>query len=146
MAVRIGHKTCGPDGRFHFDTEEFTWDALTGEPYELPFPVYGTLPVDLNGDGYHELVYGIPGQDGTVVDRHGVEVGCVGAPVAMLSKFLDRPGEQILAYHADGTVRAWGDRNAEDRPQATIRFEHPLYRANQRLGGVGYNVQVLGGL
>jgi hypothetical protein len=146
MAVRIGHKTCGPDGRFHFETDEFVWDALTGEPYELPFPVYGTLPVDLNGDGYHELVYGIPGQDGTVVDRHGAEIGSVGAPVAMLSRFLDRPGEQILAYQADGTVRVWSDCNAQDRPEATRRYEDPLYRVNQRLGGVGYNIHVLGGL
>lgn len=146
MAVRIGHKTCGPDGRFHFDTDEYVWDALTGEPYDLPLGVYGTLPVDLNGDGYHELVRGIPGQEGTVLDRYGREVGSVGAPVAMLSKLLDRPGEQILAYHADGTVRIWGDRNAEDRPEAVDRFQHPLYRANQRLGGVGYNVNALGGL
>ena len=146
MAVRIGHKTCGPDGRFHYDRDAFVWDALTGEPYNLPFDVYGTLPVDLNGDGYHELVYGIPGQDGTVIDRHGNKVGSVGAPVAMLSKFLDLPGEQILAYSPDGTIRVWADRNAEDRAEAIARFSHPLYRANQRLGGVGYNVNVLGGL
>jgi hypothetical protein len=146
MAIRIGHKTCGPDGRFHFDTDEFVWDALTGEPYDLPFGVYGTLPVDLNGDGYHELVYGIPGQDGTIIDRHGAKLGSVGGPVAMLSKFLDHPGEQIVAYYADGTVRVWGDRSAADSPEAIIRFEHPLYRINQRLGGVGYNVHVLGGL
>jgi hypothetical protein len=142
MAIRIGHKTCGPDGRFHFDTDEFVWDALTGEPYDLPFGVYGTLPVDLNGDGYHELVYGIPGQDGTIIDRHGAKLGSVGGPVAMLSKFLDHPGEQIVAYYADGTVRVWGDRSAADSPEAIIRFEHPLYRINQRLGGVGYNVHV----
>lgn len=146
MAIRIGHKTCGPDGRFHFDRDAFVWDALSGEPCDLPFDVYGTLPVDLNGDGYHELVYGIPGQDGTVVDRHGTKVGSVGAPVAMVSKFLDLPGEQILAYSADGTIRVWGDGNAEDRPEAVARFSHPLYYANQRLGGVGYNLNVLGGL
>ena len=29
-------------------------------------------------DGYDELVYGIPGQNGKVVDRHGTELGAVG--------------------------------------------------------------------
>jgi hypothetical protein len=146
MAVRIGHKTCGPDGRFHYDRDAFAWHALTGQPYELPFDVYGTLPVDLNGDGYHELVRGLPGQDGTVLDRHGRVLGSVGAPAAMLGHLLDRPGEQILTYHANGRIEVWGDHCAEDRPGACARYQQPLYRANQRLGAVGYNVQVLGGL
>jgi hypothetical protein len=146
MAIRIGKKTCGPDGRFHSDQDEFTFDALTGEPYPLPFGTYGTLPIDLNGDGNHELVRGITGQDGAVFDREGNVVGSVGAPVAMLSKFLDRPGEQLLAYHADGTLRIWGDRNAEDSPRALERYSLPIYAANQRLTGVGYNLVNLGGL
>jgi hypothetical protein len=146
MAIRIGHKTCGPDGRFHYDREAFTWAALTGERCELPFDPYGTLPVDLNGNGYHELVRGIPGQDGTVLDRHGHVLGSVGAPAAMVAKLLDRPGEQILTYHADGTIRVWGDRNAKDDAATCARCTGPLYQANQRLGAVGYNVQVLGGL
>ena len=146
MAIRIGHKTCGPDGRFHFERDEFVWDALTGQAYDLPICPYGTLPVDVNGDGYHELVRGIPGQDGAVFDRHGRALGSVGAPAALLCKFFDRPGEQILAYHRDGTICVWGDRNAIDRTHATERFAHPLYDANRRLGGVGYNVHVLGGL
>ena len=146
MAIRIGHKTCGPDGRFHYDRDAFTWAALTGQRCELPFDPYGTLPVDLNGNGYHELVRGIPGQDGTVLDRHGHVLGSVGAPAAMVAKLLDRPGEQILTYHADGTIQVWGDRNAMDDAATCARCTGPLYRANQRLGAVGYNVQVLGGL
>jgi hypothetical protein len=146
MAVRIGQKTCGPDGRFHFDRDEFTFDALAGEPYALPFSVYGTLPVDLDGDGFHELVYGIPGQDGAIVDGDGTHLGNVGGPVAMLSKFMDHPGEQLLAYYPDGILRIWGDREAEDSSQALARYAHPLYAANQRLTGVGYNLVNLGGL
>ncbi len=146
MAIRIGHKTCGPDGRFHYNRDAFVWSALTGEPYELPFDPYGTLPVDLNGDGYHELVRGIPGQDGTVLDRHGHVLGSVGGPAALLGKLLDRPGEQVLTYSPDGTIQIWGDRHAHDTPAARARYESPLYGANQRLGAVGYNVQVLGGL
>ena len=102
--------------------------------------------MDVNGDGYHELVRGIPGQDGAVFDRYGRALGSVGTSAALLCKFFDRPGEQILAYHADGTICVWGDRNAVDRPYAIERFSHPLYDANRRLGGVGYNVHVLGGL
>jgi hypothetical protein len=145
-AVRIGHKTCGPDGRYHNAVDEFAFDALTGEPVRLPFSTYGTIPVDLSGDGLHELVRGRASRDGNVLDRHGRPVGTLGAAVAMACKFLDRPGEQLLAYYPDGTVRAWGDRNAQDSPQALARYAHPFYRANRRLFGVGYNLTVLGGL
>ncbi|MCI0477085.1 MAG: hypothetical protein L0Y55_12620, partial [Anaerolineales bacterium] len=107
MAIRIGAKTCGPDGRFHIDRDEFTFDALSGAPRPLPFSVYGTLPVDLNGDGYHELVRGMSGQDGAIFDRVGNVVANIGAPVAMLSKFMDHAGEQLLAYYPDGTLRVW---------------------------------------
>ena len=146
MAIRIGHKTCGPDGRFHFERDEFVFNPLNGEPYTLPFSVYGTLPVDLNGDGYHELVRGIPGQNGEVLDRHGQTLGHIGGTVAMLSHFMTQPGEQILAHYPDGTVRVWGDRRAEDNEAALARYAHPFYTANQRLTGVGYNLPNLGGL
>ncbi|MGD9497831.1 MAG: polysaccharide lyase 11 [Armatimonadota bacterium] len=112
MAIRIGHKTCGPDGRHHFDRDEFVFDAATGAPVELPFGVYGTLPVDLDGDGVHELVYGIAGQDGRVIDRLGAELGCTGGPSALCGNLMPRPGEQILSYHEDGRLGVWGDANA----------------------------------
>jgi hypothetical protein len=35
-AIRIGAKTCGPDGRFHYDRVEFVFDALTGGRRTLP--------------------------------------------------------------------------------------------------------------
>lgn len=108
MAIRIGRKTCGPDGRFHTDRTEYVFDALTGAPVNLPFSVYGTLPVDLDGDGYDELVYGIPGQDGRVIDRWGQELGCVGGTVALGGKLLAGPGEQLLVYRPDGRLQVWG--------------------------------------
>lgn len=114
MAIRIGHKTCGADGRHRFDRDEFVFDAATGATVELPFGVYGTVPVDLDGDGVHELVYGIPGQDGQVIDRHGNDLGGTGGPSALRGSFMSRPGEQILTYHPDGTLQAWGDANAEE--------------------------------
>lgn len=137
-AIRIGHKTCGPDGRFHQDRDEFVFDVMTGEPRDLPFSVYHTIPVDVNGDGLHELVRGIPGGNGDVLDRDGNVVGSVGGPVAMACKFLDRPGEQLLAYYPDGAVRVWGDRNAEDTDAALARYAHPFYQVNRSraLGGL----------
>lgn len=146
MAIRIGKKTCGPDGRFHQDREEFTYDALSGQPVSLPFSVYRTMPVDLNGDGCHELVRGLPGGDGEVLDRDGTVVGTVGGTVAMASRFLDLPAEQLLVYYPDGTARFWLDRNAAASPHALERYRHPFYEANQRLTAVGYNLCNLGGL
>jgi len=145
-AVRIGHKICGPDGRFHTGIDEFAFDALTGEPMALPWSSYGTFPIDLDGDGKHELVRGRASRDGEVMDGQGRTIGKLGAAVAMACKFLDLPGEQMLAYHADGTIRVWGDRNAADCPAALERYAHPFYRANQRVFAVGYNLNVLGGL
>ena len=146
MAVRIGAKVCGPDGRYHDQTDEFSYDALTGEPVELPFSVYRTLPVDLDGDGLHELVRGAPSGDGAVLDRRGNSIADVGAPVALASHFFDRPGEQLLSYHADGLLRVWADRHAADSEAACQRYAHPFYQAAERLGGVGYHWPVLGGI
>jgi len=145
MAIRIGTKTCGPSGRHHLDREEFTFDARTGRPHALPFSVYRTVPVDLNGDGLHELVRGRPG-GGEVLDRRGAVVATLGGGIAMASKFLDHPGEQVLSYHADGTLRVWADRNARDAPAALARYGHPFYEANQRLTCTGANLGVLGGV
>jgi hypothetical protein len=145
-AVRIGHKVCGPDGRYREGVEEFAWDAMTGRPVELPFATYGTLPVDLNGDGLHEIVRGRASSDGEVLDRHGNHIGTTGGPVALVCRFTDRPGEQMLSYHEDGTVRIWADANAEDTDAAVARYAHPFYEASRRLGATGYNLQVLGGL
>ncbi|MFO8007191.1 MAG: polysaccharide lyase 11, partial [Candidatus Brocadiia bacterium] len=146
MAIRIGHKTAGPAGFTREGVEEFVFDALTGEPLELGFSVYRTVPVDLDGDGRHELVRGLHGANGEVLDADGDQVGSIEGQVAMVGRFLDRPGEQILAYSPDGTVRVYADASARDSDAAMRRYEHPLYRANQRLSATGYNISVLGGL
>jgi len=145
-AIRISTKTAGPDGRFHQGREEFVFDALTGEERHLPFSVYRTLPVDIDGDGRHELVRGVPGGDGAVLDREGRILGAVEGTVAMISKFADHPGEQILSYREDGTVRVYADREAEDSAAAAARYQHPTYKANQRLTATGYNLTALAGL
>ncbi len=81
-----------------------------------------------------------------MIDRTGAAIGNVGGHVAMASKFMDRPGEQILCYYPDGTLRIWADANAQDSPSARARYAHPFYRANQRLTATGYNLVNLGGI
>ena len=146
MAIRIDYKTCGPDGRFHFGNQEFTFDLLTGEPHPLPYSTLGVLPVDLDGDGCHELVGGLDEGDGKVFDRLGKPLGAVGGSLALASKFLDRPGEQLLTFYPDGTLRIWADQNAEDSEAALARYAHPFYKTNQRLGSSGANLNALTGL
>ena len=146
MSIRIGQKFCGPDGRWHNGTEQFAWDARTGAPMELPFNGYKTIPVDLDGDGFHEIVRGAPSGDGEVLTGAGERIGSVGGAVAIAAKLLDAPGEQLLSYHEDGGVRIWADRNAEDSAVASERYVSPLYRANRKLTGSGYNLNALAGL
>lgn len=145
-AVRIGAKRCGPNGRSHQSVEEFAFDAAGGEPLELGFSHYRTIPVDLNGDGRHELVRGLPGGDGEVLDSAGRPVGSVGGPVALACKVNAIAGEQLLSYHADGRLRLWHDEQAHDGVEAIARYTHPAYANNRRLGCTGQNHAVLGGI
>ena len=136
-AIRIGGKSFGPHGYINEDFTEWNYDALSGAPVQLPYTGRSAYPIDLSGDGYHEFVRTFQvGDDlvmGEVLDRAGRVLGCVGSEVAMTSKFLSRPGEQLLAFHPDGLIRAWGDRNAQDSPVALARYAHPFYAKNQRL-------------
>lgn len=132
----------------HDELDEFVWDAYDGAERAVEFPVYSTAPVDIDGDGRHELVYRMFDRAGLVVDGHGEEIGRADEHVAhgQPSKLLDHPGEQLVTYADDGTVRVWGDRNAVDSEQARERYDHPYYRKSQRLSAVGYNWRNLGGL
>ncbi len=146
MAIRIGSKSAGTKGFFRKGVEEFTYDAFTGQPHKLAFSVFCTLPVDLSGDGIHELYRGLAEGDGAVLDHTGKVIANIGGHAGMASKFMPHPGEQILAYHPDGKVRIWSDRNAEDSELAKSRYSHPFYRANQKLTATGYNLINLTGL
>lgn len=146
MAIRIGGKTAGPKGFFRKGVEEFTYEALSGQAHPLPFSVFGTLPVDLNGDGIHELVRGLAQGNGEIFDNRGRIIGHVEGSTAIASKLLDHPGEQILCCRSDGTVCIWADRKAEDSQEALNRYSHPFYKANQKLTATGYNIVNLGGI
>lgn len=141
MSIRIDAKTCGREGRFHYGREEFVFDALTGERLSLPFSTYKTVPVDINGDGYHEFI-----SDGNIISHQGEILARVGGSVAMASKFMDVPGEQLLCYYMDGTIRIWADMNAQDSEDAMNRYQHPFYKTNQKLTASGSNLVVLGGI
>jgi hypothetical protein len=146
MAIRIGGKTAGPQGFARRDVEEFVYDAFTGKKQQLRFSVFGTMPADLNGDGLHELVRGLAGGDGCVLDGTGRVVGKVEGTAELASRFMDRPGEQLVTYARDGTIRIWADLNARDTEAARWRYQHRFYLANQRLTASGYNRHNLGGL
>ena len=135
MAIKIGAKSAGPDGLHHRGTIEYAFDVFTGERTEFPFSVYRTVPVDLDGDGYHELVRNIPGSDGEILSRSGERLGEVGGAIALTGRLLDTPGEQLFTYYPDGTIKIWADRNAEDTDAAKARYAHPFYVANSRHAG-----------
>lgn len=139
MAIRIDAKTCGPDGRHHLNPEVFGFDALTGLPRELPFNPYGTIPVDLDGDGRHEFVQGaaVGDEHGRVFDRHGRIVADVGGAVALARKLTDRPGEHLLVHRPDGIVELMADLDAVDTAAARQRYAHPFYATGTAcLGGL----------
>ncbi len=146
LGIKIGEKKRSAEGEHRVDVEEYTFDALTGEKIDLGFSVYTTIPVDLNGDGIHELVKGYFEGDGTLLDRRGTVIGNVGGASAIASKFTGDPGEQVLSYAKDGIVRIWVDRNAADNDAARARYAHPFYQLNQKQTGNGYNLFNLGGL
>ncbi len=146
LGVRIGMKTRTAEGESRTEVEEFTYKAFTGEKAALGFDLYTTLPVDLNGDGIHELVKGYFEGNGDVIDRKGRILGNIGGLSAMASKFTSLPGEQILSYSKSGFVRIWADVNARDNERALKRYANPYYQVNRIQTGNGYNLFSLGGI
>ncbi|MGK7397487.1 MAG: hypothetical protein ACNS62_23115 [Candidatus Cyclobacteriaceae bacterium M3_2C_046] len=146
LGVRVGKKIRTAEGETRTNVEEFTYDAVSGKPVQLGFDVYTSIPVDINGDGIHELVKGYFEGNGDVLDRKGNNIGNIGGLAAMASKFTSRPGEQILSYSKGGKIKIWADKNAIDSPAGKARYQHPFYEVNQRLTGCGYNLFNLGGI
>lgn len=145
-ACRITGQTKDATGRYYTGVSEFVYDALSGRPLLLPFSVFDTAPVDVNGDGLHEILRGVADGDTVLLDRRGNELFHMGGKVAMNSKILDFPGEQVMTYYPDGTVRIFRDVNAEDTPRALARYTHPFYIRNQRARNIENNICMLGGI
>ncbi len=146
LGVKVGEKIRTADGEVRTGIEEYTYEAFSGKEIKLGFNTYTTIPVDLNGDGIHELVKGYFEGDGNVIDREGNILTNIKGLSAMASKFTSLPGEQILSYSKDGIVRIWADKNAADNKQAKARYENPFYKINQKQTGNGYNLFNLGGI
>lgn len=146
LGVKVGEKIRTAEGERRTGVVEYTYEAISGKKIDLGFNVYTTIPVDLNGDGIHELVKGYFEGDGTVIDNSGKVLGNVGGLTAMASKFTSLPGEQILSYSKDGKIIIWADINAKDNNAAKRRYNHPYYKVNQYQTGNGYNLFTLGGI
>ncbi len=109
MAVRIGQKRFTQQGIKRSDKECFTWDAVTGAEVEPGFDVFGTVPYDINGDGFDELIKG-----NEILDHKGSPMAAFQGTSPAAGTFLDLPGLHIAAWQPDGTVRFYADRNAAD--------------------------------
>ena len=146
LGVKVGKKVRTADGERRTGIVENTYEAFSGEKIKLGFNVYTSIPVDINGDGIHELVKGYFEGDGSVVDREGKVIGNIEGLSAIASKFTSLPGEQILSYSKNGIIRIWADINAKDNKIANARYENPFYKVNQKQTGNGYNLFLLGGI
>lgn len=146
LGVKVGKKVRTAEGEHRIDVVENTYMAFTGKKIDLAFKAYTSIPVDLNGDGIHELVKGYFEGDGSVLDNQGKIIGNIGGHAAMASKFTDLPGEQILSYSKEGKVKIWADKNAKDTENAKKRYNHQFYKTNQKQTGNGYNLFTLGGI
>jgi len=132
-----------------FESHIFIIDSFSGQKIELLFPGYNMIPVDLNGDGVHELASALGEQsDRNIYNIEGNVLGSLGARalISMASKFIDLPGEQIMAYFHDGRIKIFADKNARDSGAAQKQYQHLYYHANHKLTAQGYNLVNLGGL
>lgn len=126
------------DGIFYFD-------AYTGEPVDFKLPCLGTevLPIDLDGDGYHEFLVTRGDLAGSVLDRHGEVMTTMpegfGGKIRM-GKILDAPGEHLMIKKPNSSiVQIVGDVEAVDGEIMQKRYALPYLRFMQKLMATGYN-------
>ena len=149
FSISRGKKIAGPDGFRRENVKEYVYDAATGNKIQLGFNAYNSIPVDLNGDGFHEFAVALGEQaDRKLYEYNGNEIGFLGnnATIAIASNFMELNGEQILCYYPDGTIKIWADTKAKHSKVAKKRYLNPYYKLMQRFTAVGYNLVELGGL
>jgi hypothetical protein len=142
MAMRITRRIID-NAIVDSEPEDFYFDAVTGTPLESPLPFKGHdfMPIDFDGDGYHEF-YGTSGdKKGYIVDCTGKVHAFVGGDgVVRSGKVMRRPGEQLMVfYHDERKVRIWGDINAVESEYTKKRYAHSYHWRMQHFMGTGYN-------
>jgi hypothetical protein len=147
MALRYGQRVFNGTNMEFREPKHFYFDAITGEEVESPFPYPGSyyMPIDFNGDGYHEF-YASDGlfNEGTgyIRDRFGNFIAYVGGTARLVrsGKIIDHPGEQLMVYYPDERkVRVWGDVDAVECDYFKKKFSHPYHTEMQHFMGAGYN-------
>lgn len=106
-AIKIGSKRFTSEGVLRGGTEEFVFDAITGEDRTLPFSPFGTKVKDINGDGYDEVFSG-----SDVRDRHGNIIGSFEGRGRRFVDLPNHPGLQISTSSEEGEMMIWTDRAA----------------------------------
>lgn len=118
--------------------EDFFFDAYTGEKVDflLPYNGYDVLPLDLDGDGYHEFL--CPG--GKILNRHGELLAAFEGRVMRMGRLANHPGEQFMV--ANGTVvEIYADTEAQDGEIMKMRYEGSFLTFMQKLMASGYNCE-----
>ena len=64
----------------------------------------------------------------------------------MTTTILNFPGEQVMLYYPDGTIRIFRDKNAVDSETAKKRYQLPFYLRNQYARNIENNLCMLGGI
>ncbi|KKM68096.1 hypothetical protein LCGC14_1464350, partial [marine sediment metagenome] len=144
-ALEVRDKTAGPNGFHRADFSEYLFD-VNGRELPVEIPLYQSLPVDFTGNGHHELMYTGGECRGQVRHATGRVLHQLDGSPAYAAKLLDAPGEQIVTFDGDGTIRIYVCPDAADTPAAMQRYEHPYYAASLRLWAMAYNRANLGGL
>lgn len=128
FALKIDTKVFEKDGIVRSGQIEYHFDALTGNEVKLPYSLGGKRPVDINGDGYHELIYK-SGETSVIINRKGDEIAVLEGGVILSGKLVDLPGEQIVTLD-QGELKLLTDINAKDSDFALERYKNPVYKIN----------------
>lgn len=141
MSMRVDWRPTAT-GYEHAYDGEFYFDAYTGDPVEWKLPIRGSdlIPLDINGDGYHEFIAINGTRKGDIIDRHGKLLGQVEGAIVRDGKMLDLPGEQFMLHRDKASyVEIYHDSAAVDSPMLLHRHNSGYHRYMLKLTASGYN-------